>query len=190
MTESRPHHRLRARASPTASPASCPSSRRTPGVIHIDIDPAEIGKIREVQVPIVGDLKGVLSGVERGREEVGRHSRITQARGSTQMSRMARSASRSITATVGRGSAARSCPSWCMQKLSRKLDPENSVVVTEVGQHQMWAAQFIDRDVPAHVLVLWRPWHHGIRLPGGHRRGVSGCPTSRSSASPATGRSR
>ncbi len=32
-------------------------------VIHIDIDPAEIGKVREVQVPIVGDLKGVLSAV-------------------------------------------------------------------------------------------------------------------------------
>ena len=32
-------------------------------VIHIDIDPAEIGKVREVQVPIVGDLKGVLESV-------------------------------------------------------------------------------------------------------------------------------
>ena len=30
-------------------------------VIHIDIDPAEIGKVREVQIPIVGDLKGVLA---------------------------------------------------------------------------------------------------------------------------------
>ena len=35
-----------------------------------------------------------------------------------------------------------------MQKLSAKLDPHNSVVVTEVGQHQMWAAQFIDREEP------------------------------------------
>ena len=32
-------------------------------VVHIDIDPAEIGKIREPQVPIVGDLKGVLAGM-------------------------------------------------------------------------------------------------------------------------------
>ena len=32
-------------------------------VIHIDIDPAEIGKIREAQVPIVGDLKGVVAGI-------------------------------------------------------------------------------------------------------------------------------
>lgn len=35
-----------------------------------------------------------------------------------------------------------------MQKLSRKLDPKHSIVVTEVGQHQMWAAQFIDREKP------------------------------------------
>ena len=39
------------------------SSRRTPEVIHIDIDPAEIGKVREVQIPIVGDLKGVLASI-------------------------------------------------------------------------------------------------------------------------------
>ena len=39
-------------------------------------------------------------------------------------------------------------PEIAMQKLSAKLDPHNSVVVTEVGQHQMWAAQFIDREVP------------------------------------------
>lgn len=32
-------------------------------VIHIDIDPAEIGKVRKVQIPIVGDLKGVLASI-------------------------------------------------------------------------------------------------------------------------------
>lgn len=39
-------------------------------------------------------------------------------------------------------------PETVMQKLSRKLDPKHSIVVTEVGQHQMWAAQFIDREKP------------------------------------------
>ena len=33
-------------------------------------------------------------------------------------------------------------------ELSGLLDPKDSIVVTEVGQHQMWAAQFVDRDVP------------------------------------------
>ncbi len=33
-----------------------------------------------------------------------------------------------------------------MQKLSRKLDPKHSIVVTDVGQHQMWTAQFISRS--------------------------------------------
>ena len=32
-------------------------------IVHIDIDPAEIGKIRDADVPIVGDLKGVLAGM-------------------------------------------------------------------------------------------------------------------------------
>ena len=38
-------------------------------------------------------------------------------------------------------------PEGSLDLLSSLLDPENSIVTTEVGQHQMWAAQHIDRDV-------------------------------------------
>lgn len=37
--------------------------------------------------------------------------------------------------------------------LSDMLDPENSIVTTEVGQHQMWAAQHVDREVPRTFLT-------------------------------------
>ena len=40
-----------------------------------------------------------------------------------------------------------------MDLLSQMLDPENSIVTTEVGQHQMWAAQHIDREVPRTFLT-------------------------------------
>ena len=40
-------------------------------VIHIDIDPAEIGKIRKVQIPIVGDLRGVLAGINEAVAKAG-----------------------------------------------------------------------------------------------------------------------
>ena len=43
--------------------------------IHIDIDPAEIGKIREVDVPIVGDLKGVLASMIAQLEKDGAEAR-------------------------------------------------------------------------------------------------------------------
>ena len=115
-------------------------------VIHIDIDPAEIGKIREVQVPIVGDLKGVLSGLNAALEKAG-------AQPNTQewlalVSRWKERYPFYHARLEESEEAGRIVPEQVLQMLSAKLDPENSVVVTEVGQHQMWAAQFIDRTRP------------------------------------------
>ena len=111
-------------------------------VIHIDIDPAEIGKIREAQVPIVGDLKGVLSGIVETIEKEGAAPQTAEW-----VAQIAEWRERfpfydaDLTEQPGE-----IVPEIAMQKLSAKLDPHNSVVVTEVGQHQMWAAQFIDRE--------------------------------------------
>ncbi len=111
-------------------------------VIHIDIDPAEIGKIREAQVPIVGDLKGVLAGIVETIEKEGAAPQTAEW-----VAQIAEWRERfpfydaDITEKPGE-----IVPEIAMQKLSAKLDPHNSVVVTEVGQHQMWAAQFIDRE--------------------------------------------
>ena len=113
-------------------------------VIHIDIDPAEIGKIREVQIPIVGDLKGVLAAVNEQVEKSGaapitapwlEHLEEWRRRFPFYHSDLVEEDGAIVPETV-------------LQKLSRKLDPENSIVVTEVGQHQMWAAQFVDRERP------------------------------------------
>ncbi len=113
-------------------------------VIHIDIDPAEIGKIREVQIPIVGDLKGVLAAVNEQVEKSGaapitapwlEHLEEWRRRFPFYHSDLVEEDGTIVPETV-------------LQKLSRKLDPEGSIVVTEVGQHQMWAAQFVDRERP------------------------------------------
>lgn len=113
-------------------------------VIHIDIDPAEIGKVREAQVPIVGDLKGVLGGIAGALHKEGA-SPITQdwvaqiaqwrARFPFYHPDMAESTEEIV-------------PEIVMERLSDALDPARSIVVTEVGQHQMWAAQHISREVP------------------------------------------
>ena len=113
-------------------------------VIHIDIDPAEIGKIREAQVPIVGDLKGVVAGIVATIEK-----EVCTPRTEAWNAQIAEWRERypfydaQITENPDE-----IVPEIAMQKLSAKLDPHNSVVVTEVGQHQMWAAQFIDREEP------------------------------------------
>ena len=113
-------------------------------VIHIDIDPAEIGKIREAQVPIVGDLKGVVAGVVSTIEKEACTPR-TEAWNAQIEEWRERYPFYDAQITENPNEIV---PEIAMQKLSAKLDPHNSVVVTEVGQHQMWAAQFIDREEP------------------------------------------
>ncbi|MDO4182255.1 MAG: biosynthetic-type acetolactate synthase large subunit [Coriobacteriia bacterium] len=113
-------------------------------VIHIDIDPAEIGKIREAQIPIVGDLKGVLGSLVDVLQKDDAQPR-TQAWVSQLMEWKERFPlyHRSLEENPNT-----IVPELVMQELSDQLDPENSIVVTEVGQHQMWATQFINREKP------------------------------------------
>ena len=111
-------------------------------VIHIDIDPAEIGKIINPVVPIVGDAKVVLAAINE---------------------RLAKADARPIDRTwVDDVFSWRErwpfytsdfsdypnaiAPEVVLHKLSQKLDPEASIVTTEVGQHQMWAHQNIHRE--------------------------------------------
>ncbi len=104
-------------------------------VIHIDVDPAEVAKVRSPEVPIVGDVKSVLTDL------------------------LALSAKENVDATQTEG--------W-LNRISRwkedyplqissypdKLSPQEVIVevgrqaphayyTTDVGQHQMWAAQFL-----------------------------------------------
>lgn len=111
-------------------------------IIHIDIDPAEIGKIINPVVPIVGDAKGVLAAINE---------------------RLAKADAQPIDRTwVDDVFSWRErwpfytsdfsdypnaiAPEVVLHKLSQKLDPEASIVTTEVGQHQMWAHQNIHRE--------------------------------------------
>ncbi|MDO4502101.1 MAG: biosynthetic-type acetolactate synthase large subunit [Coriobacteriia bacterium] len=117
-------------------------------VIHIDIDPAEIGKIRECQTPIVGDLKGVLAGLV---ETLQKDGAKPNAGAWLEQLREWRDRYPLYHPNVG-DAADMIVPELALTELSRQLDPHNSVVVTEVGQHQMWATQFIDREEPRSFL--------------------------------------
>ena len=113
-------------------------------VIHIDIDPAEIGKIREVQVPIVGDLKIVLGSIvsDLKKHQAKSHSAAWVKQANEWKKRWP---------LYHPGLADDPCemiPEVVLRTLSDMLDTQNSIVVTEVGQHQMWAAQNIKREVP------------------------------------------
>lgn len=117
-------------------------------IVHIDIDPAEIGKIRACQVPIVGDLKGVLADLVDQLRKDGAEPRTDEwlARIDAWRERFP-----FYHPNVGDG-ADEIVPELVLKELSRQLDPESSIVATEVGQHQMWAHQFIDRERPRSFL--------------------------------------
>ena len=134
-------------------------------IIHIDIDPAEIGKILHADVPIVGDLPvfyAALRSISRRRAP-----RPATTRGSPRSSGFALVFPTIIPmwATVGR-----LVPERVMEGLSARLDPARTIVTTEVGQHQMWANQFIDREQPRTFLSSGGLGDDGVRVSRRHRR--------------------
>ncbi|MDR0515242.1 MAG: biosynthetic-type acetolactate synthase large subunit [Coriobacteriaceae bacterium] len=117
-------------------------------LIHIDIDPAEIGKVRDPEIPIVGDLKGILAAIVTDLRKQG-----FEPSTGPWVCQVSEWRERWPLYHPGLGDdPAQIVPEVVMRRLSEKLDPYSSIVVTEVGQHQMWAAQNIMREVPRSFL--------------------------------------
>ena len=130
-------------------------------VIHVDIDPAEIGKVRTAQVPIVGDVKTVVESLLAELEVQGAHPNTDVWLNDIKMWReqfpiLERGADYYPDLIV---------PEVALGILSNMLDPAGSIVVTEVGQNQMWAAQFIDRELPRTFLSSGGLGTMGFGLP-------------------------
>jgi len=113
-------------------------------VIHADIDPAEIGKNRAVDVPIVGDCKEVIADLVaalRAEEATGRtgdyEAWIDYLAGIKKRYPLAYD-------TPTDGSLA---PQYVMERLGAIAGPE-AIYVAGVGQHQMWAAHFVGYEHP------------------------------------------
>ena len=106
-------------------------------VIHIDIDPAEVGKNRTPEVPIVGDVRHVLEQMlQRTRElDFPTHSSQTQA----WLDRIDHwQKDFPLTAPHYEGSIS---PQEVIVEVGRQAP--HAYYTTDVGQHQMWAAQFL-----------------------------------------------
>ncbi len=98
-------------------------------VIHIDVDPAEIGKNKPVDVPIVGDVRHVLAQILERLPE-----------GSKTGPWLARVNEWRATHPLTIRDDGLLHPQYVVRTLSELLDGEG-VIVSEVGQNQMWAAQ-------------------------------------------------
>lgn len=117
-------------------------------IVHVDVDPAEISKIRTADVPIVGDLKDVLAdliaafrgaaGKEKSDGKSGRYatwwSRINELRERYPLG-------------YDEPSDGLLAPQYVIERIGALTGPE-AIYATGVGQHQMWAAQFIKYERP------------------------------------------
>jgi acetolactate synthase-1/2/3 large subunit len=112
-------------------------------VIHVDIDPAEIGKIRFADVPIVGDVKEVLTelNVELANELKGKLPDIKEWW--TFLNDLRTRYPLGYT----QPDDGKMSPQYVISRIGEISGPE-AVFAAGVGQHQMWSAQFIKYERP------------------------------------------
>jgi acetolactate synthase-1/2/3 large subunit len=126
--------------------------------VHIDIDPAEIGKNVAVDVPIVGDAKkvlkellSILKPLEEGRKK-----------GLSAWHEQIKKWKKEYPLVVPVGEVLK--PQFVVEEIYR-VTKGDALVVTDVGQHQMWAAQFYKTTKPRYFISSGGLGTMGFGLP-------------------------
>jgi len=114
-------------------------------IIHIDIDPTSIKKNVRVDLPIVGDLKDVLHKLVKALE--GHPAEVAEAVAATAGWRSEIVDWKTAHPMAYKPSTTVIKPQFVIEKL-RELTNDDAIITTEVGQHQMWTAQFFDFSQP------------------------------------------
>jgi len=132
-------------------------------VIHIDIDPAEIGKIRVPDLPIVGDARRVLARINSVLKEVPPEaaSRASEAHAPWWGEIRSWKEQHPLEPPT---SDTEIKPQHLMAEIDR-LTAGRAIISTDVGQHQMWAAQYIRFDSPRLLLTSGGLGSMGFGLP-------------------------
>jgi acetolactate synthase-1/2/3 large subunit len=106
-------------------------------VIHVDIDPAELGKVRHADVPIVGDVRAVIEELTKAvKAEHAKHERPDISQWMTQI----RSWQADYPLKYKQEEGGPLKPQYVIERL-RENTPDDCILVAGVGQHQMWASQ-------------------------------------------------
>ena len=112
--------------------------------IHVDIDPSSINKNVKVDLPIIGDCAHVLEEMVRQWSSVAsRFDKKALAAWWTQIDKW-----RAKKSLAYRSSSEIIKPQYAIQRLFELTKDRDTYITTEVGQHQMWAAQFYQFQEP------------------------------------------
>ena len=123
-------------------------------IIHIDIDPAEIGKNKLIDVPIVGDLKNVLTDLNEKTPKVSYDEWLKQIK----------KWKKEYSLTYRKTEDDILIPQEILSEID-KITKGNVIVATDVGQHQMWAAQYLTFNNPYSILTSGGAGTMGFGLP-------------------------
>ena len=124
-------------------------------IIHIDIDPSSIGKIVNVDYPIVGDLKNVM--IELNDRLDINTDEFAKWREQIEIYKKLHPLNYKDSDEVLK-------PQWVIEKMGQML-PKESIIATDVGQHQMWVAQFFPFNRPRQLLTSGGLGTMGYGLP-------------------------
>jgi acetolactate synthase-1/2/3 large subunit len=115
-------------------------------IIHVDIDPAELGKVRKPDVPIVGDCRLVIEELVRAVRDLGGAEAQPDR---TEWNNMLRSWQETYPLRYEQGweEGDKLKPQFCIESLCAN-SPDDTIVVSGVGQHQMWSSQLWKFDHP------------------------------------------
>lgn len=128
-------------------------------IVHFNVEPGEINKIIPVQVAVPGNLQESLPLLRQMTESFAPECRETFASWREQAEEMKKEMPFSAHRCSGGIS-----PEAVLKEASR-VAPKDTIVVTDVGQHQMWAAQFFPADEPRHFLTSGGLGTMGFGLP-------------------------
>ncbi|ANE36037.1 acetolactate synthase III, valine-sensitive, catalytic (large) subunit [Campylobacter iguaniorum] len=124
-------------------------------VIHVDIDPSSIGKIVNAEYPIVGDLKNVM--IELNDKIDIKDDIFKPWRDQIEIYKKLHPLGYKDSDEVLK-------PQWVVQNIA-KIAGEDAIIATDVGQHQMWVAQFYPFNEPRRLLTSGGLGTMGYGLP-------------------------
>ena len=129
--------------------------------VHMDIDPSSFNKSVNVDVTVQGDLYRILSAINNRIEE----KKIIFSKNKIKKWWIQINKWRSRNCLRYKNSKEIIKPQFALERLNKLTEKLNPFITTEVGQHQMWAAQFLSFNKPKHWMTSGGLGTMGYGLP-------------------------